>query len=602
MADLTIDQLFTPAPSGVTTDPTAPVPTNSWLAGELSIAQTLNLDTTAWQPGGPERTILAIDAVELAQEDAIISVQAQGRFLDFAASGTVTTTNLDGTTTTVPVTPDPSIASQNPTGAPGWLDAVGQLQYGVTRIQATYASGTLAIANTSASSRNYSVGQYHAGNATTGATYANPLAITVPPSGIAGTGGVVVSVAAGVNPTIGTNTAHGLAIGDVVYILGVVGVSGLNGLFLPVQAVPSPTTFIVTANTSGTWTSGGTVYKCTQVTMQADVKGLSGNASPGQVTNAITSNVGWLISNVVPWSAANYESNPAYAARCRLKLGALSPNGPTQAYQYVALSASQLLAAQVPAVTLRNGPIAKAFASSNPVTEVTTVLVSSTTPASSTLGQPTTPGNAPLAIAGATNASPIVIATTLAHGLQNGDPAIVSGVLGNTAANGDWTVTVVDGTHVSLNGSSGSGAYTGGGTIEGGDLGEVDNLIQTMVVPDNDIAITQSSLAFPVSLIATVVVPQAYVATYRAAGPAAFQALLASFPIGNENGGPTTGLVPISAVEGALVDAGVLVVGAVSYVRSISGLTINGSSSDLAYPAPNYDALVGSVTLNVVGV
>lgn len=66
-------------------------------------------------------------------------------------------------------------------------------------------------------------------------------------------------------------------------------------------------------------------------------------------------------------------------------------------------------------------------------------------------------------ITGASNASPISI-TSPAHGLSTGANVTISGVAGNTAANGQWTVTVVDADHFTLNGSSGSGAWTSGGT------------------------------------------------------------------------------------------------------------------------------------------
>lgn len=67
-------------------------------------------------------------------------------------------------------------------------------------------------------------------------------------------------------------------------------------------------------------------------------------------------------------------------------------------------------------------------------------------------------------ITGATNAIPIAITTSLAHGLQTGDRVTVASVGGNTAANGDWTVTRVSATVYTLNGSSGNAAYTSGGT------------------------------------------------------------------------------------------------------------------------------------------
>lgn len=70
-----------------------------------------------------------------------------------------------------------------------------------------------------------------------------------------------------------------------------------------------------------------------------------------------------------------------------------------------------------------------------------------------------------VAVSAASNASPIVVTTNSAHTLSTGDVIWVSGVQGNNATNGKWTVTKIDATHFQLNGSSGSGAYTSGGTV-----------------------------------------------------------------------------------------------------------------------------------------
>lgn len=75
---------------------------------------------------------------------------------------------------------------------------------------------------------------------------------------------------------------------------------------------------------------------------------------------------------------------------------------------------------------------------------------------------PTTGG---VAILNATNASPIQITTASPHGLSTGNQVPIGQVTGNTAANGIWTVTVTSETTFTLNGSSGSGAYTGGGLV-----------------------------------------------------------------------------------------------------------------------------------------
>lgn len=69
------------------------------------------------------------------------------------------------------------------------------------------------------------------------------------------------------------------------------------------------------------------------------------------------------------------------------------------------------------------------------------------------------------AVTAATNATPIVITTSAAHGLNSDYEVTLTGVLVNTAANGTFTITVVDSTHFSLNGTVGNGVYTSGGIV-----------------------------------------------------------------------------------------------------------------------------------------
>src|SRR6266498_4004535 len=72
-------------------------------------------------------------------------------------------------------------------------------------------------------------------------------------------------------------------------------------------------------------------------------------------------------------------------------------------------------------------------------------------------------------VTGATNPAapaPIVI-TCAAHGFVTGDIAAVSGVEGNTGANGSWAIRVLSPDTFSLQGSRGTGAYTGGGVVDG---------------------------------------------------------------------------------------------------------------------------------------
>ncbi len=77
-----------------------------------------------------------------------------------------------------------------------------------------------------------------------------------------------------------------------------------------------------------------------------------------------------------------------------------------------------------------------------------------------TLADPSASGGA---ITSATNATPIVIGST-GHGLNTGTRVTIAGVLGNTAANGTWVVTVLDGNTFSLDTSVGNGVYSGSGT------------------------------------------------------------------------------------------------------------------------------------------
>lgn len=76
----------------------------------------------------------------------------------------------------------------------------------------------------------------------------------------------------------------------------------------------------------------------------------------------------------------------------------------------------------------------------------------------------TLPGT--VAVSAASDLTPIQVTTGTPHGLQTGDMVQIREVQGNTAANGVYEVSVVDGSNVLLVGSVGNGAYTTGGTIQ----------------------------------------------------------------------------------------------------------------------------------------
>lgn len=71
----------------------------------------------------------------------------------------------------------------------------------------------------------------------------------------------------------------------------------------------------------------------------------------------------------------------------------------------------------------------------------------------------------PFTITVATNASPIAITTSASHWATTGETIEITGAGGNTAANGTWVVTVTGVNTLTLNGSTGNGAYTSGGLL-----------------------------------------------------------------------------------------------------------------------------------------
>lgn len=75
------------------------------------------------------------------------------------------------------------------------------------------------------------------------------------------------------------------------------------------------------------------------------------------------------------------------------------------------------------------------------------------------------------AVSGATNATPIVLTTSTAHGFANGDIVFIDGVTGNVSANGIWAITGASGSNFNLtdpvsgNSVVGSGAFVSGGYV-----------------------------------------------------------------------------------------------------------------------------------------
>ena len=109
--------------------------------------------------------------------------------------------------------------------------------------------------------------------------------------------------------------------------------------------------------------------------------------------------------------------------------------------------------------------------------------------------------------------------------------------------------------------------------------------------------------------MATVVVPAAYVQTYRAAVQAQLQAQLATYAMGGNADSVPPNSVPWDDILGALEEAGVLTVGQPSFVLAVQSLSVSGnattvtaSGTGIGYPSNQYQAILAVSTVNVVGV
>lgn len=77
-----------------------------------------------------------------------------------------------------------------------------------------------------------------------------------------------------------------------------------------------------------------------------------------------------------------------------------------------------------------------------------------TQPVSGAIVSPTSPPQVRLTVSSTT-------------GMTTGDVRTVAGIVGTTEANGTWTITVIDGTHIDLQGTTFANLYTSGGSVNG---------------------------------------------------------------------------------------------------------------------------------------
>jgi hypothetical protein len=570
MSLMTVFNLFVPAPA-TPQQVSATNPGTSWLTKLMQVCVRLGLQVTDWNSGGVARTIMTAYSWMMSTEDALVSGMAQGGFLDYAATGTVSYVDpTDGVTViVVPVTVDPSVV---PGAGPGWLDILADSTYDCQRIQAAGGAGVEVITNTSSSSNSFAAGGYHVTNPANGLTYSNVADITIGAASIAGTSITGVS---NTSPAIVTTaTAHGLSTDDYVYVTGVsTSTPGAqpNGTWQVV--VISATAFIIAGSfASGVYGAGGLVYLGQGVEFEADVEG-PGTSVAGSINQAVTVLPGVVVSNPQGFVGTAAESNVALANRCRLKLAALSPNGAKAAYEYFALTAYQALNAEG-TLQLVTQPITRVVVLPNIVTGVVEVVMANS---SGAVG-----GVVDLPVTGASNANPLVITTAAPHTLASGNVATISGVEGNTGADGTFVVTVLSPTSFSIpvDGTS-TGTYIDGGIVEGGDLGEIDAYIQTQCVPDAVTEQTVSATPVTITVSGTIYVAAAYAAQASEAVQTALTNYQATFPIGGQTL-PASGLYPGGTNIAPFNEILGIAENALPAIDEIANFLLNGDDVDVS--------------------
>ena len=194
----------------------------------LAVADAIGLNTSSWVAGDPTRSLYHFLADALSRLESMVAGFVGSGFLDYAEGD--------------------------------WLTLLAEQFYGVTRVEATYASTTVTLTNA---------------------------------------GGAVFV----------------LEVGDVV-----------------LKSTSSGKTYTVTALPIGdTLAAGGTL----DVEVTADEPGSDSSALATEINALVTTMLGVTCSNATAAVGLDEEEDESLRDRCRAKLGMLSPNGPSDAYNYV---------------------------------------------------------------------------------------------------------------------------------------------------------------------------------------------------------------------------------------------------------------------------
>jgi len=185
--------------------------------------------TTAWKPGAVVRTLIAGVSLVLAAFSSLIALIAGAGFLDLSSGD--------------------------------WLTLLAEYVFGVERIDATFASGTVTLTNASATPYSGGADDLIVQNSTTGATYRSTEA----------------------------------------------------------------------------WSLAA--YGTTDVAVRAVEAGSDGTSPAGDIDTLVTTMSGVTVENAAALVGSDEEEDDALKTRCRERTGALSPNGPKDAYGYAARNA-----------------------------------------------------------------------------------------------------------------------------------------------------------------------------------------------------------------------------------------------------------------------
>jgi len=151
-------------------------------------------DTTLWKPGAVVRTLIACVAVVLAALSTMISLVARMGFLELSSGA--------------------------------WLTLVAKYVYGVTRFEATFATGAVTLTNTGGGVYSLGIGDVVLSNPTTGKTYVSTEALNLAAHGTATIAvqateaGSASTSAAGAVTTIETGSLMGVACANAIAIVG----------------------------------------------------------------------------------------------------------------------------------------------------------------------------------------------------------------------------------------------------------------------------------------------------------------------------------------------------------------------------------------------